>query len=145
MKNDAISFSAKFDPPSIVKILAGSGCLDVNWNLSQQQTWMKNYRLNLEIRLRVAGSDQWTEQLVSTIPYHYNVLSGASNGVRCDLLVFALKNILGLPLPGSTSQICKTVFPSQWNWVSSPSTSPVQAEPLEWVESYPLWSHLGQR
>ncbi|XP_075907045.1 granulocyte colony-stimulating factor receptor isoform X3 [Nelusetta ayraudi] len=56
--------AAKFDPPSIVKILAGSGCLKVNWSMSQQQTWMKNYKLNLEVRLRAADSGQWPEQLI---------------------------------------------------------------------------------
>lgn len=73
MTTDTTSFSAKFDPPSIVKILAGSGCLNVKWTMAQQQTWMKNYRLNLEIRLKLADSDQWPEQLVSTIPHHNNV------------------------------------------------------------------------
>lgn len=108
-------FSAKFDPPLIVKILAGSTCLEVNWNLSQQQTWMNNFKLNLEIRLRVADSDQWTEQLVSTRPYNHDLLSEASNGVRSDLLLFALENRLDFPSPGSTNQICKTVFPPRWN------------------------------
>lgn len=74
MTTDATSFSAKFDPPSIVKILAGSGCLNVSWEMFQRQTWIRNYKLNLEIRLRVADSDQWPEQLVSTIPYHYYAL-----------------------------------------------------------------------
>lgn len=146
------SFSAKFDPPSIVKILAGSGCLSVNWILSQQQTWMKNYRLNLEIRLRVADSDEGSEQLVSTISHHYNALCWLEQSKESHLIfgslvfgLFALGNMLDFPSPGSTSQICEPVLPSQWNWVSGPSTSPVQARPLERVEPQPVWSHLGER
>lgn len=84
--SDATSFSAKFDPPSIVKILAGSGCLKVNWSMSQQQTWMKNYKLNLEVRLRAADSGQWPEQLVSTIPSCYNGLCWVVQAHRSDLV-----------------------------------------------------------
>lgn len=84
-------FSAKFDPPSIVKIVAGSGCLKVNWITSQQQTWMKNYKLNLELRLRAADSGQWPEQLVSTIPCCYSRLCLAVQAWRSDLVSLLLE------------------------------------------------------
>lgn len=43
------------------------GCLKLHWSLSQHQTWLHNQQLNLEVRLKTAGSSHWTEQLVSTI------------------------------------------------------------------------------
>lgn len=44
------------------------GCLQLSWNLSQQQAWMVNWRLDLEVRRRLAVqavSGQWSEQPVS--------------------------------------------------------------------------------
>ncbi|XP_040900935.1 granulocyte colony-stimulating factor receptor [Toxotes jaculatrix] len=57
--------AAKFDPPKIVKVEAVSkryGCLKLSWSLSQQQAWMRNYPMNLEVRLKTADSSQWSEQ-----------------------------------------------------------------------------------
>nr|XP_040020391.1 granulocyte colony-stimulating factor receptor [Gasterosteus aculeatus aculeatus]XP_040020392.1 granulocyte colony-stimulating factor receptor [Gasterosteus aculeatus aculeatus] len=58
--------AAKFDPPTIVRIQTKKyGCLQLSWNLSQQQAWMVNWRLDLEVRRRLAVqavSGQWSEQ-----------------------------------------------------------------------------------
>lgn len=57
--------AAKFDPPKIVKIQVVTkryGCLRLSWSLSQHQVWMRDYRLNLEVRLKTADSRQWNEQ-----------------------------------------------------------------------------------
>lgn len=61
--------SAKFDPPKIQRIEAvpkRNGCLRLSWSLSQHQAWMCDYRLNLEVRLKSADSNQWNKQPVST-------------------------------------------------------------------------------
>ncbi|XP_033495514.2 granulocyte colony-stimulating factor receptor [Epinephelus lanceolatus] len=57
--------AAKFDRPAILGVQAVPkkyGCLRLSWRLSQQQAWMRNYRLNLGVRLKTAGSNQWNEQ-----------------------------------------------------------------------------------
>ncbi|XP_063735028.1 granulocyte colony-stimulating factor receptor isoform X2 [Eleginops maclovinus] len=57
--------AAKFDPPTILKIQAESkryGCLKLSWSLSQQQAWMRDLRLNLEVRIKTADSSYWSEQ-----------------------------------------------------------------------------------
>lgn len=57
--------AAKFDPPTILKVQAVPkryGCLRLSWTLSQQQAWMRDFRLNLEVRLKTADSSQWSEQ-----------------------------------------------------------------------------------
>ncbi|XP_071324943.1 granulocyte colony-stimulating factor receptor [Trachinotus anak] len=64
--------AAKFDPPKILKVEVvpkRHGCLKLRWSLSQHQAWMRNYRLNLEVRFKTADSSQWSEQpiLVSQI------------------------------------------------------------------------------
>uniref|UniRef100_A0A667Z0B2 Colony stimulating factor 3 receptor n=1 Tax=Myripristis murdjan TaxID=586833 RepID=A0A667Z0B2_9TELE len=59
--------SAKFDPPKILKVQAGLkkyGCLGVSWSLSQQQTWVTISSLNLEVRLKSADSNQWSEPVI---------------------------------------------------------------------------------
>ncbi|XP_059194532.1 granulocyte colony-stimulating factor receptor [Centropristis striata] len=56
--------SAKFDVPTIEKVQAVPkrlGCLKLSWTLSQQQAWMRDYRLNVEVRLKTADSSQWSE------------------------------------------------------------------------------------
>ncbi|XP_058504672.1 granulocyte colony-stimulating factor receptor [Solea solea] len=58
---------AKFDPPKIVMVEAMPkryGCLKLSWSLSRHQAWMHDYRLNLEIRLKTAGSGQWSERAI---------------------------------------------------------------------------------
>uniref|UniRef100_A0A7N6AG06 Colony stimulating factor 3 receptor (granulocyte) n=1 Tax=Anabas testudineus TaxID=64144 RepID=A0A7N6AG06_ANATE len=59
--------AAKFDPPNIQRVEAvakRNGCLKLSWSLSQQQAWMSGHRLNLEVRLKPADSNQWSEQPV---------------------------------------------------------------------------------
>ncbi|KAM8869774.1 granulocyte colony-stimulating factor receptor isoform 2-T2 [Spinachia spinachia] len=59
--------AAKFDPPTIVRIQAVPkrfGCLNLRWNLSLQQAWTANLRLNLEVRLTPADGGQWGERLI---------------------------------------------------------------------------------
>ncbi|XP_073342196.1 granulocyte colony-stimulating factor receptor [Pagrus major] len=64
--------AAKFDPPTIVKVEAvpkKNGCLKLSWRLSEHQAWMRNWRLNLEVRFKTADSSKWSDQpiLVSLI------------------------------------------------------------------------------
>ncbi|XP_018555599.1 granulocyte colony-stimulating factor receptor [Lates calcarifer] len=64
--------AAKFDPPKILEVEAVPkkyGCLKLRWSLSQHQAWMSNLFLNLEVRLKTADSNQWSEQpiLVSRV------------------------------------------------------------------------------
>ncbi|XP_044064398.1 granulocyte colony-stimulating factor receptor [Siniperca chuatsi] len=64
--------AAKFDPPTILKVQVEPkryGCLKLSWSLSQQQAWMHDCRLNLEVRLKTAHSSQWSERpiLVSRV------------------------------------------------------------------------------
>ncbi|XP_019122695.2 granulocyte colony-stimulating factor receptor [Larimichthys crocea] len=57
--------AAKFDPPTILNIQAMPkryGCLKLSWTLSEQQAWMRNSRLNLEVRLQTADSSRSAEQ-----------------------------------------------------------------------------------
>lgn len=66
--------TAKFDRPTILKIQAVPkryGCLKLSWSLSQQQVWMSNLQLNLEVRLTTADSSQRRGQPVSQ--YHSSV------------------------------------------------------------------------
>ncbi|KAL3059818.1 hypothetical protein OYC64_014419 [Pagothenia borchgrevinki] len=56
--------AAKLDP-LILKIQAVPrryGCLQLSWSLSQQQAWMGEFRLNLEVRLKTADSPDWSAQ-----------------------------------------------------------------------------------
>lgn len=56
--------AAKFDPPEIVTIQVVPkryGCLRLSWTLSQDQAWMRNQRLNIEVRLKTADSNEWSE------------------------------------------------------------------------------------
>ncbi|TKS82367.1 Granulocyte colony-stimulating factor receptor [Collichthys lucidus] len=57
--------AAKFDPPTILNIQAMPkryGCLKLSWTLSEQQAWMRDSRLNLEVRLQTADSSRSAEQ-----------------------------------------------------------------------------------
>ncbi|XP_070768159.1 granulocyte colony-stimulating factor receptor [Enoplosus armatus] len=57
--------AAKFDPPTILKVQVVPkryGCLKLSWSLSLHQAWMRDSRLNLEVRLKTADSSQWSEQ-----------------------------------------------------------------------------------
>lgn len=57
--------AAKFDPPKILKMQVVPkryGCLRLSWSLSQQQIWMRDLRLNLEVRLKTLDGSQWNEQ-----------------------------------------------------------------------------------
>uniref|UniRef100_UPI003AAABF6E granulocyte colony-stimulating factor receptor n=1 Tax=Centroberyx gerrardi TaxID=166262 RepID=UPI003AAABF6E len=57
--------SAKFDPPEILKVQVEPkrhGCLRLSWSLSQHQAWVPVSHLNLQVRLKSAGSSQWSEQ-----------------------------------------------------------------------------------
>uniref|UniRef100_A0A3P8S9K8 Colony stimulating factor 3 receptor n=1 Tax=Amphiprion percula TaxID=161767 RepID=A0A3P8S9K8_AMPPE len=59
--------AAKFDPPKILKVQVVPkryGCLRLSWSLSQHQSWMRDYRLNLDVRLRTTDSSQWREPTV---------------------------------------------------------------------------------
>ncbi|XP_056900960.1 granulocyte colony-stimulating factor receptor isoform X1 [Takifugu flavidus] len=52
--------AAKFDPPVIKKIQAKAhGCLTLSWSLSPQQAWMRTSSMDLELRVKTAGSSQW--------------------------------------------------------------------------------------
>ncbi|XP_034409017.1 granulocyte colony-stimulating factor receptor isoform X2 [Cyclopterus lumpus] len=76
--------SAKFDPPTILKIQAVPkryGCLKLSWSLSQQQVWMRNLQLNLEVRLTTADSSQRREQ-----PILVNRVRPTRSVDRCRLL-----------------------------------------------------------
>ncbi|KAM9353902.1 granulocyte colony-stimulating factor receptor [Symphorus nematophorus] len=58
--------AAKFDPPKILKVEAVPtryGCLKLTWGLSQQQAWMRNCHLNLEVHLKTVDSSQWIEPI----------------------------------------------------------------------------------
>lgn len=60
--------AAKFDPPKILTVEAVPkryGCLRLSWSLSQHQAWMRDCRLNLEVRLKTADSSQWSGQPIS--------------------------------------------------------------------------------
>lgn len=85
----------------------------------------------------------WTTSQYNSLLLQRALLSGASAEIWFGL--FTLGNMVDFPPPGSTSQIYEPVFPSQWNWVSGPGASPVQAGPLERVEPQPVRSHLGER
>lgn len=70
-----IIISAKFDPPTILKIETvprKHGCLKLHWRLSQNQTWMHNQQLNLDVRYRTADSSHWIKQPVSMISFSAN-------------------------------------------------------------------------
>ncbi|KAK1895585.1 Granulocyte colony-stimulating factor receptor [Dissostichus eleginoides] len=74
--------AAKFDPP-ILKIQAVPrryGCLQLSWSLSQQQAWMRDFRLNLEVRLKTADSRYWSEQ-----PILVNRVKQAKSVDQCRL------------------------------------------------------------
>ncbi|KAF3692181.1 Granulocyte colony-stimulating factor receptor [Channa argus] len=61
--------AAKFDPPKILKVETVPkmyGCLKLRWNLSQHQSWMSVYRLNLEVRLKPAESSQWSKPILGS-------------------------------------------------------------------------------
>ncbi|XP_042346164.1 granulocyte colony-stimulating factor receptor [Plectropomus leopardus] len=62
--------AAKFDRPAILRIHAVPkryNCLKLSWSLSQQQAWMHDYRLNLEVRLKTADSSQWNDPPIQVI------------------------------------------------------------------------------
>uniref|UniRef100_A0A672GQA5 Fibronectin type-III domain-containing protein n=1 Tax=Salarias fasciatus TaxID=181472 RepID=A0A672GQA5_SALFA len=61
--------AAKFDPPEIVKIEVPRkyGCLTLRWCLSRHQAWMSNQRMNIEVRLKTADSNEWSEIPVNNI------------------------------------------------------------------------------
>lgn len=64
---------AKFDPPVIKKIQAKAhGCLTLSWSLSPQQAWMRPSSMDLELRVKTAGSSQWISKPVSAFPYQIN-------------------------------------------------------------------------
>ncbi|XP_041649322.1 granulocyte colony-stimulating factor receptor isoform X2 [Cheilinus undulatus] len=59
--------SAKFDTPMIQFIQTAPqrfGCLKLSWSLSPHQTWMSDYRLSVEVRIKTADSSQWREEPV---------------------------------------------------------------------------------
>ncbi|KAM3614634.1 uncharacterized protein V6R79_017249 [Siganus canaliculatus] len=59
--------AAKFDPPVILKVQAVPkkyACLKLNWGLSENQAWMRNYRLNLKVQLEIADGNQEIEQFL---------------------------------------------------------------------------------
>nr|XP_046254767.1 granulocyte colony-stimulating factor receptor [Scatophagus argus]XP_046254768.1 granulocyte colony-stimulating factor receptor [Scatophagus argus] len=65
--------AAKFDPPTILKVQAVPkryGCLKLTWRLSQDQAWMRNCRLNLEVRFKTADSSRWIEQPIPLSGVH---------------------------------------------------------------------------
>ncbi|MEQ2272719.1 hypothetical protein XENORESO_008884 [Xenotaenia resolanae] len=56
--------AAKFDQPIIAKIGMQPkrlGCLKLTWSLSKQQSWIRYLAVNLEVRLKTAGSDRWSD------------------------------------------------------------------------------------
>lgn len=60
---------AKLDPPMIIRVETvpkRNGCLKLRWALEQHQAWVSEQRLNLEVRLKPADSNEWNEQPVST-------------------------------------------------------------------------------
>lgn len=60
--------SGKFDQPQILKIQAVPkkyGCLKLIWGLAQHQTWIRGFHFSLEVRLKTADRDQWSQQPVS--------------------------------------------------------------------------------
>ncbi|XP_056300982.1 granulocyte colony-stimulating factor receptor isoform X2 [Pseudoliparis swirei] len=76
--------SAKLDRPTILKIQAVPkryGCLKLSWSLSQQQVWMSNLKLNLEVRLTTADSSQRRGQ-----PIPVNQIKPSKSVDQCRLL-----------------------------------------------------------
>uniref|UniRef100_A0A3Q2NN09 Colony stimulating factor 3 receptor n=1 Tax=Fundulus heteroclitus TaxID=8078 RepID=A0A3Q2NN09_FUNHE len=77
--------AAKFDQPSIVQIDVDPkklGCLKLTWTLSPHQEWLSNYPVNLEVRYKTAGSDQWSDPPIPVI----NVKSSKVVVKPCHLL-----------------------------------------------------------
>lgn len=48
------------------------GCLTLRWRLSSRQAWMHASRMDLELRVKTAGSSQWISKPVSAVPYQIN-------------------------------------------------------------------------
>ncbi|CAN9513827.1 unnamed protein product [Ophioblennius macclurei] len=58
--------AAKFDPPTILRIQVVPGrygCLTLSWCLSEEQAWLRNQILNIEVRLKTADSSEWSEAI----------------------------------------------------------------------------------
>lgn len=60
--------AAKFDQPSITDMVPTRfGCLELKWRLPLDQEWICHNPLNLEVRLKTADSDQWSNPPIPVI------------------------------------------------------------------------------
>lgn len=117
--------AAKFDPPKILNIQAipkRYGCLRLTWALSQHQTWMKNTRLNLELRLRTTDHGQWSEKIIAL-----NLVRASRPVDQCRLL-HGTRYI---------SQIRVRYQQSPWSeWSSSQSGVTLESAPTGLLDSW---------
>ncbi|MED6291214.1 hypothetical protein CHARACLAT_021156, partial [Characodon lateralis] len=118
--------AAKFDQPIIAKIGVQPkrlGCLNMTWSLSKQQSWIRYLAVNLEVRLKTAGSDQWSDP-----PVPFSQVKSSKPVVECCRLFHGTRYL---------AQIRVRYKQSPWSeWSSSKSGVTLETAPTGRLDSW---------